>query len=147
METEMPLYGYQEKVLHQRVVRPWNRLHRAVVTAFSLPKLNKHLDNILRHMVWFLGGAMWSQGLDSIILMGPFQLKIFYDSVILWFTATPAVLGRITSFIGWEGFLSLRLAVDRPGCQFLNEDNKIFLVSNIWSNRQSHDANEDTPVS
>jgi len=51
METEMPLYGYQEKALHQSVVRPWNRLHRAVVTALSLPKLNKHLDNILRHMV------------------------------------------------------------------------------------------------
>jgi len=48
METEMPLYGYQEKVLHQRVVRPWNRLHRAVVMSVSM-KFMKHLNTALRN--------------------------------------------------------------------------------------------------
>ena len=32
--------------------------------------------------VWILGGAVWSQGLDSMILVGPFQLLWFYDSII-----------------------------------------------------------------
>ena len=26
---------------------------------------------------------MWNQGLDSVILMGPFQFGIFYDFIIL----------------------------------------------------------------
>lgn len=28
----------------------------------------------------FLDGAAWSQELDSMVLLGPFQLGIFYDS-------------------------------------------------------------------
>ena len=35
------------------------------------------LDTALSHRVWILGGAVWSQGLHSVILAGPFQLKIF----------------------------------------------------------------------
>ena len=41
------------------------------------------LDTAVRHRVWILGGAVWSQELDSVILTSPFQLWIFYDSVIL----------------------------------------------------------------
>ena len=40
-------------------------------------EFKKHLDNALRHMVRFLGGPVWSQELDLIILMSPFQLGIF----------------------------------------------------------------------
>ena len=29
----------------------------------------------------FLSGSAWSQELDSVILIGPFQLGIFYESV------------------------------------------------------------------
>ena len=57
-----------------------------VVTAPSLPEFKKHLDNALRTMVWFLGGPVRSQRLEWMILMGPFQLEIFYDSLILLFT-------------------------------------------------------------
>ena len=37
-------------------------------------------------VIWseFLGRPVWCQELDSTILMGPFQLGIFYDSMILW---------------------------------------------------------------
>ena len=41
------------------------------------------LDTAVRHRVCILGGAVWSQELDSVILTSPFQLWIFYDSVIL----------------------------------------------------------------
>jgi len=47
-----------------------------------LSLFKKHLDNALRRMVWFFGGAEWSQGLDSVIPVGPFQLRIFCDSLI-----------------------------------------------------------------
>jgi len=40
-----------EKVLHQRVVRPWNRLPRAVAMAPNLTEFKEHLDNNLRHRV------------------------------------------------------------------------------------------------
>lgn len=44
--------------------------------------IEKHLDNALRHTVRFLGSSpMWSQKLDSVILMGLFQLRVFYDYV------------------------------------------------------------------
>jgi len=40
----------------------------------------------LRHTVWFQSGPVWSQELSLVILVGPFQLRIFYDSMILWFS-------------------------------------------------------------
>lgn len=40
------------------------------------------LDNILRHWVWILGGLVWSQQLDLEILVGPFQLRVFYDLLV-----------------------------------------------------------------
>jgi len=46
----------------------------------SLPKFKKHLDNDARHMDSFLHGAVWSQ--ELVILVCPFQFKIFYDSMI-----------------------------------------------------------------
>lgn len=46
----------------------------------KLSKFKKHLDNILRNMVWFLGVSMWSQ--DLMILVGPLQLIAFYNSMI-----------------------------------------------------------------
>lgn len=34
------------------------------------------------------GGPVWSLELNSVIFMGPFQLGIFYDSVILFLMAS-----------------------------------------------------------
>ena len=47
----------------------------------KLLEFKKRLDNALSHTVWFLGGPVWSQELDSMILMGLFQLRISYDSI------------------------------------------------------------------
>ena len=65
----------------------WNRLPRAAGKALicQSSRSKERLDTALRHRVWILGGAVQSQELDSTILVGPFQLGIFCDSVILWF--------------------------------------------------------------
>lgn len=45
----------------------------------KLLELRKYWDITLRHTVWVV--AVWSQGLHSVILVSPFQCKIFYDSM------------------------------------------------------------------
>jgi len=51
--------------------------------AFSPEQWRLSLDSALRHRVWVWGGTLWSRGLDLMILVGPFQLGVFCDSVIL----------------------------------------------------------------
>ena len=48
----------------------------------ELTEFRESLDTALRHRVWILGGLEWSQELDSVILVGPFQLGVFCDSVL-----------------------------------------------------------------
>lgn len=57
------------------------QLSRAAGTVPGLPELRKHLDITLRRGVWVLGGPVWSQGLDSMTLVCPFQLRTFCGSV------------------------------------------------------------------
>lgn len=41
-------------------------------------------SEFLAHGVWLFGdGAMQGQELGSMILLGDFQLRVFYDSIIL----------------------------------------------------------------
>lgn len=47
-------------------------------------------NNTLKCTVWFLGGPMWYQELDLMILLGPFQLQTFSDSMT-WESLTWAV--------------------------------------------------------
>ena len=70
-----------EVVLHwEWVVGHWNRLLREVVTAPSLLEFKKHLDNAVRNSLIF----GWScVELDNTVLVGHFQLGIFYDSIVL----------------------------------------------------------------
>lgn len=49
----------------------------------SLPKFQKLLGNVFRQMVGLLGCPVQGQELDSLILEGPFQPRIFCDSMIL----------------------------------------------------------------
>lgn len=42
-------------------------------------------------MVWFVGGPMWSRELDTMILISPFQLRIFYDCVLWYYEIGPWV--------------------------------------------------------
>lgn len=47
--------------------------------------LREHLDNTLKHWVWIWGEAARGQEL-ALVLMGPFQLRIFCSSVIISLT-------------------------------------------------------------
>lgn len=59
-----------------RVVRHWDRLPWAVVT---VPRFRKCLYSALRHRVWiFLGGLVWSQELDLIIVGQTQDILFFY---------------------------------------------------------------------
>ena len=49
----------------------WNGMHKAPVLEF-----NDSLDSALRCRVWILRGAVWSQALDSVILVGPFPIPV-----------------------------------------------------------------------
>lgn len=46
----------------------------------ELLEFKKHQDSTLRHVVWFLGSLVWSRELELIILVGPFQLSVFYNA-------------------------------------------------------------------
>lgn len=76
----------------QGVVEPWKRLLREVIAAPSPKEFKKCLDNILRYMVGFLGCPVKDQELGSMILMGPFQLSTFYDSMISLLFFSPITL-------------------------------------------------------
>ena len=54
-----------------RVVKHWNRLPRVVIDAPCPSVFKRHLDNALDNMLY-----LW---LDWMIIVGPFQLKIFYS--------------------------------------------------------------------
>ncbi|KAJ7420644.1 hypothetical protein WISP_47492 [Willisornis vidua] len=62
------------------VVGHFNNLPREVVT--TLAEHKKCLDNALRHMVSFLRCSTEAKELDLMILMGPFQMSMFYDFMI-----------------------------------------------------------------
>lgn len=43
----------RKRFFTERVVGPWKRLSREVVTALTLSELKEHLDDAVSHMVWF----------------------------------------------------------------------------------------------
>jgi len=62
----------------------WDRLSRGVVMDLSCQSSRSTWTTFsdLRHQIWIWGGPVWIQGLDSLILVGPFQFRIFYHSII-----------------------------------------------------------------
>lgn len=64
----------------ERVVKNWSKLLREAVMAPSLSVLKKACGK-QRHGFTFRW-PVWSQQLDSMILATPFQLRIFYNSMI-----------------------------------------------------------------
>jgi len=63
-------------------------MEQAVQGSGHSPKLmefKKHLDNAVSHRIWILDGSMWSQDLDLMILLDPFLIMTFYDSIISLF--------------------------------------------------------------
>lgn len=75
--------GCEEKALQQRAVG-MKQAAQGNDDDYKLLEFRKHLDNAHGYRVCILGGPVWSQELDSMILMGSFQLTIQYDSVILF---------------------------------------------------------------
>ena len=73
--------GGEGKGLHQRVVG-MERAAQGSGHDLKLPELQEYLDTTLRNTVRILHGPAWSQGLNSMTLSGPFQIRILYDSVI-----------------------------------------------------------------
>ena len=61
----------EEEDLHQRVV--------STEWAAQGSRQSPELQEIREYLG--LGGPLWSQGLDSVFLVGPFQLGVFRDSV------------------------------------------------------------------
>jgi len=53
------------------------------------PCLSHCLRALSEHRVWILGGPVWSQELGSVIHVGPFQLRIFCDSMQICYCITP----------------------------------------------------------
>lgn len=47
----------------------------------KLSELKELLISATRHRIWILGGAVRSQELDSMVLVDPFQLRIFCGSI------------------------------------------------------------------
>jgi len=63
------------------LLRGWLRTEQAPQGCghSTKPAEVQELSNTLRHRVRILGSLMWSQELDSVILVGPFQLRLFCD--------------------------------------------------------------------
>ena len=77
----------------------------------KLPQHEGCLDSALRHKVWILGAAACSQELDLTIPVSPFQLRIFYDDMILRFASVALGLSflsgpvRYVSTSTWQAFM------------------------------------------
>lgn len=76
---------FRKRFFTETVVGHWNKLSREVVMAASLPEFKKYLDNTLRLCfdIWVVlcGDSTWT--LDFVILVGPFQLGLLFNSMIL----------------------------------------------------------------
>ena len=102
-------------------------------------EFKKHLDNGLRHWVWILGGLLWSQELESMVLVGLFQLKtswhfnnlcfsLLYLSIPWWLGWQKATV--TTNISGWPKPLRVSdfyfLALPPP--YFLNQFKAVVLL-------------------
>jgi len=73
----------RKKFLSLRVVRPWHRLPREAVAAPSLAVFKARLDGALSSLGWGKVSLPVAGGLVRGGLQGPFQPKLFYDSVVI----------------------------------------------------------------
>ena len=80
----------RRKFFTQMVVTHWNRLPKEAVDAPSLNAFKARLDVALGSLVWWLVAMHIAGGLKVGDHCGPFQLRPFYDSMII-----------ISSVISW----------------------------------------------
>ena len=71
------------KFFTQKVVTHWKRLPKEVVDAPSLKAFKARLDVALGSLVWWLATLNMAGRLKLDDHCGPFQLRPFYDSMIL----------------------------------------------------------------
>jgi len=71
----------RKKFFPLRVVKPWARLPREAVAAPSLAVFKARLDGALSNLVWWKMSLLMAEGLEPDDLSGPFQPKLFYDSL------------------------------------------------------------------
>ena len=69
----------------QRVVTHWNRLPKEVVDAPTPVAFKARLDVALGSLVWWLATMPVAEGLKLDDCCGPFQLRLFYDSMKMRF--------------------------------------------------------------
>ena len=72
----------RRKFFTQRVVTHWNRLPKEVVDAPSMEAFKARLDVALGSLVWWLATLHIAGGLKLDDHCSPFQLRLFYDSMI-----------------------------------------------------------------
>ena len=72
----------RRKFFTQRVVTHWNRMPKEVVDAPSLEAFKARLDVALGSLVWGLATLHIAGGLKLHDHYGPFQSKLFCDSMI-----------------------------------------------------------------
>ena len=65
------------------MVTHWNRLPKEVVDAPTLEAFKAGLDVALGSLVWWLATLHMAGGLKLDDRCGPFQPRLFYDSMIL----------------------------------------------------------------
>jgi len=73
------------------VVKHWHRVPREVVNVPSLETFKVRLDGPLSNLIQLKMSLLIVVGLDYRTSKGPFQPKLFYDSIIV----TGAVLGKL----------------------------------------------------
>ena len=64
-------------------VKRWPRLPGEEVNAPSLDTFKVRLDGAQGNLIWLKMSLLMAGGLDQMTLKGPFQPKLFYDSMIL----------------------------------------------------------------
>ena len=79
------------KLLGNKLVWNWNRLYKEVVNAPSLEAFKARLDVALGSLVWWLATLHIAGGLKLRDHCGPFQPRIYYDSMDFWAVAVGAV--------------------------------------------------------